>query len=119
MQYSVYRKLKCGACPRPRASTDRFLDEKIQNAARFRPLRVIFIRGSVKYSTVVIEDVGRRNRQLPTVVAIDEREIDEGALVDLFLFIGHAICQTELACNMIPGIREKRESQLVLIAHEE
>ena len=60
-----------------------------------------------------------RNRQLPTVVAIHERQVNERALIDRPLFIGNAVSKAELPRHFIPGIGEQREAQLVLIAHEE
>ena len=64
------------------------LDECFEDAydlCRLRPFRVILIRRCVKNGAVAIENVGRRNRQLPAVVAIGERQVDERAAVDGFL----------------------------------
>src|ERR1700729_3308900 len=82
-------------------------------------LRVVLVRRSVEQVTIAVDDVGRGNRQLPTLVAIHKRQVHEGTLIDRVLLVGAAGSSAELPRQVVAGIGEQRKAQLVLVAHEE
>ena len=82
-------------------------------------LRAVLVRGSVEHVTIAVDDVGRGNRQLPALVAIHKRQVDEGTLIDRLLFVGDAVSLAELPRHFVSGIGEQRKAQFVLVAHEE
>src|SRR5580704_7059507 len=95
------------------------LIEDARNLARFRPLRVVLVRRRIEHRAVVIEDISCRNRQLPALISVGERQIDERPPVHNFLRRWDTISQPKFLCELIPGIREQRKAQLVLIVHKE
>src|SRR5208282_2991210 len=90
-----------------------------QNLQRLRSLGVVFVGSSEQDTAIAIKNKRRRNRQLPTRVAVHEGQIDEGASVKPLLFVGDAIHQSELACQLVARIDQQRKGKLVLVTHEE
>src|ERR1700749_2417506 len=84
--------------------------EQADNFFWLGTIRVILVCGSEEYCAVAIDDVGSGDRQLPTVVAVDEGQVDEGTLVDDFLFVGNAIGEADLSRDFVAGIRQKNEA---------
>src|SRR5215475_11406305 len=66
-----------------------------------------------------MKNVGRRNRELPALVSVDERQIGEGAAIDSFLLRGYAIDESKLPGDLIARVTEQRKSESVLVRHEE
>src|SRR6202035_252672 len=93
--------------------------KNLHDFRRFRPLRVILIPRCENNRSVAIENISRRNRQLPAVIAVGERQIDERSPVYRLLRRGHAVGQSKLACNLVTRVGEQSKAQLVLIVHEE
>src|ERR1700678_2421869 len=58
---------------------------------RFRALRVVLVGRCVKHSSIMIQNVGRWNRQLPTFISVRKRQIHEGLAVNVGLEFRHAI----------------------------
>src|SRR6266700_7831870 len=93
--------------------------EKARDLGWFRTLGVIFIGGSVQDPSVAIDDVGRGNWQLPTLVTVGKGQVDESAAVNGFLQRRHAIRQSKLTRYFIASVGEKRKAELMLVVHEE
>src|SRR3984957_14201945 len=68
--------------------------KNLHDFRRFRPLRVILIPRCENNRSVAIENISRRNRQLPAVIAVGERQIDERSPVYRLLRRGHAVGQS-------------------------
>src|ERR1700728_679354 len=120
MKYQCTEKLRRGAGALARvASCARSIGQITHAFRRFRTLRVIFVVRCEQDRAIAVDDVGRGNRQLPTVIAMLEGQVDERAFVECPLFIGYTVGKPELPRHIVAAIGEQREAKLVLITHEE
>src|SRR5271166_755197 len=87
------------------------LEQPVENLSRFGTLSVVGIGGRAEDCPVYPDDIGRRNWQFPTFIAIDERQVNKCAPVDRLLVIGNAVHQSELAGHLIARIAEQRKTQ--------
>ena len=93
--------------------------EYLQDVTWFRALGVFGIGSGIEHTTVAIDYVRRRNRESPGFVPIGEWQVDEGAAVDGLLVVGNPVDESELAGELVAGIAQEREAELMLVVHEE
>jgi len=93
--------------------------EYLQNVRWFGTRGVVGVRGSISHSAVTIDYVRGRNREFPAFVSVDDRQIDEGTAVYDLLVVGNPVDESELAGELVAGIAQERESELMLVEHEE
>src|SRR6202521_809340 len=65
--------------------------QTLQNLGRFGSLCVVRICRCVKNRAVAVEDVCRRYGQLPTIVSVGKRQIDESPPVELLLILRYTV----------------------------
>src|SRR5581483_565596 len=64
-------------------------------------------------------NIGRGHRQLPSIIAVGKRKVDEGSTINPLLFLRDAINHPKLPGHAISRIRQKRKPEIVLVGHEE
>src|SRR5215471_1356130 len=83
--------------------------EDAEDFEGFWPLCVVFVDRGKQDRTVPIEDVGCRNGQRPTIVAVGHRKIDEGTAIKLLLLVGDTVREAELAREIVVRVNQQRE----------
>src|SRR5207237_4607819 len=98
------------------------LEKKTHDLARLGALRVVGIWRGVEYGCfdkiLLTENINRWNRQLPTAIAIHERQVHERTLINFLLILGHLIDQTKLPRNSISFVTQEWKLQMVLVGHQ-
>src|SRR5712691_5974586 len=72
----------------PRAPRTLRLLQRLEHLSGFWSLRIVLTSGSEPHRAIPVENVSRGNRQLPTFVAIHERQVDESAFAHRLLVLG-------------------------------
>src|SRR5437588_11214763 len=93
--------------------------EYLQDVTWFRALGVFGIGSGVEHGAVTVDYVRGGNRESPGFVPIGEWQVDEGAAVDGLLVVGNPVDESELAGELVAGIAQEREGELMLVVHEE